>query len=152
MPTVCLLLCLSGLVSCYFETGRKVLPSGGSSHVSSLACQRTRSLWLCPFTKFTSSAVNSTASRTLAGGWTLKSWTESLCSLVELDCCDLGRKKHKDGQNMQAKQDMRWEVSIPFLPPLLFAVVGCFTVHILVLMQCLLTKYCELFCKWNVLR
>lgn len=33
-----------------------------------LACQRTLSLWLCPFIKFTPSAVNSAASRTLAGG------------------------------------------------------------------------------------
>lgn len=43
-----------------------------------LACQRTLSLWLCPFIKFTSSAVNSAASRTLAGGRTLKSWMERL--------------------------------------------------------------------------
>lgn len=118
-----------------------------------LACQRTLSLWLCPFIKFTPSAVNSAASRTLAGGRTFESWMERLRSLVQLDCFDLGPKNHKDGRHIQAKKEVKWNVNILgfFFPSLLFADVGCFTVHILVLMQCLLNKYCELFCKWNVL-
>lgn len=76
---------------------------------------------------------------------------ECLRSLVQLDCFDLGPKNHKDGRHIQAKKEVKWKVNILFLPPLLFADVGCFTVHILVSMQCLLNKYCELFCKWNVL-
>lgn len=114
---------------------KKFLPSGGSSRVFSLACQRTLSLWLCPLTKFTSSAVNSAASRTLTARWTLKNGIEHSLALISLDCFDLGPKKHKDGQNIctssQAKK--RNEKSTYCLCyPFLFAVVGCFTVHILV--------------------
>lgn len=118
-----------------------------------LACQRTLSLWLCPFIKFTPSAVNSAASRTLAGGRTFKSWMERLRSLVQLDCFDLGPKKPQGwaAYSSQEGSEMKREHTGFFFPPLLFADVGCFTVHILVLMQCLLNKYCELFCKWNVL-
>lgn len=77
-----------------------------------LACQRTLRLWLCPFIKFTPSAVNSAASRTLAGGRTFESWMERLRSLVQLDCFDLGPKNHKDGRHIQAKKEVKWNLNI----------------------------------------
>lgn len=53
-------------------------------------------------TKFTSSAVNSAASRTLTGRWTLENGIEHSLALISLDCFDLGPKTHKDGRNICA--------------------------------------------------
>lgn len=100
-----------------------------------LACQRTLSLWLCPFIKFTSSAVNSAASRTLAGGRTFKSWMERLRSLVQLDCFDLGPKKPQGwaAYSSQEGSEMKREHTGFFFPTpsvcwrwLLYCAYPCF--------------------------
>lgn len=118
-----------------------------------LACQRTLSLWLCPFIKFTPSAVNSAASRTLAGGTDFQKLNGALALFGTVRLFWSGSKKPQGwaAYSSQEGSEMKREHTGFFFPPLLFADVGCFTVHILVLMQCLLNKYCELFCKWNVL-
>lgn len=115
---------------------KKFLPSGGSSRVFSLACQRTLKTVTVSSYKvyFICSKIQLPQELLQRDGlWKMESSTHWL--LISLDCFDLGPKKHKDGQNIctSSQDKKRNEKSTYCLcHPSLFAVVGCFTVHILV--------------------
>lgn len=100
---------------------KKFLPSGGSSRVFSLACQRTLSLWLCPLTKFTSSAVNSAASRTLTARWTWKKWNRAFTGFDIVRLFWPGSKKTQGWPEylyIKPRQETKQKVNILFMPPL----------------------------------
>lgn len=123
VPVICLPLCLSGRVCCYFKAGRSFLSSGVSSHLFSLACQGTLHLWQCPFNKLTSFAVKSRCLKTsyIKMDFSLPETGSSVCSLSYwVDCFNVAPKLQgwknvcKPSQGGNAKKS---EHTV-FLPPL----------------------------------